>query len=148
MYQVDIARELGVTRQYVSQVATPMKAYARSMVGHAIKNGRIVPPAECSECNAVGKVHAHHTDYMDPLNVTWLCHKCHTLRHVGEPKSPSRKRVVPQTALRPKSEAAVVLGRKRWDGISPEERRAHALMMVAGRRKKRLHRQAKVRARG
>jgi hypothetical protein len=28
------------------------------------------------------KVHAHHEDYSRPLDVTWLCQKCHVQRHV------------------------------------------------------------------
>lgn len=32
-------------------------------------------------CGRTGKVDGHHEDYLRPLYVKWLCHKCHMRRH-------------------------------------------------------------------
>ena len=142
MFQSDIAKELGITRQYVSMIASPLKCYARQMVGNAIRSGQLVPPTDCSSCGSTGNVHGHHSNYMEPLNVTWLCSRCHGEAHYGR-RVPKKKRVLSVATFRPKSEAAVMMGRKRWENVSVEERRAHAMAMVASRRLKRVHLRAK-----
>ena len=40
----------------------------------------IVPRKPCRDCGAE-KVQIHHEDYTDPLNITWLCQKCHGALH-------------------------------------------------------------------
>ncbi|MCP5003295.1 MAG: hypothetical protein GY941_04985 [Planctomycetes bacterium] len=53
---------------------------AKSMVNNAIRDGKLFrEPCEvcCSEENA----HAHHDDYLKPLNVRWLCAVCHKQWH-------------------------------------------------------------------
>ena len=52
---------------------------ARTMVTAAIKRGDLVP-ASCSRCGNP-KAEAHHEDYSRPLDVVWLCRKCHAMRH-------------------------------------------------------------------
>lgn len=46
------------------------KAYVKGLIDKQ-------PCEKCGEKNA----HAHHEDYDKPLEVTWLCHKCHRERH-------------------------------------------------------------------
>ncbi len=45
----------------------------------AIKDGSLVRPAACSRCGAKPSqsIHGHHRDYSRPLDVVWLCSKCH-----------------------------------------------------------------------
>lgn len=59
-------------------------ALAHSVVERAIKNGRLTNPGKCSTCGYSGKfddgrtaIQAHHNDYNKPLEVRWLCQKCH-----------------------------------------------------------------------
>jgi len=54
---------------------------AHIILNNAVKTGRIPRPEECCECNAIGRLHAHHEDYSKPLDVMWLCASCHKLKH-------------------------------------------------------------------
>ena len=60
----------------------PEKIRARELVSKALKRGRLVKPDECINCGRRIFLHAHHTDYNQPLKVVWLCKDCHRLRHV------------------------------------------------------------------
>lgn len=57
------------------------KAKAHNRVNNAIKAGRLLKPEICSRCNEIGNIHGHHADYSKPLEVEWLCTKCHGLHH-------------------------------------------------------------------
>lgn len=60
----------------------PEKTRAQVLVGIAVESGKLVRPAECSECGgSAGRIHGHHEDYSRPLDVEWLCHDCHMKRH-------------------------------------------------------------------
>lgn len=63
-------------------MTTVSKAHKRKAHVAARKLPR---PASCSDCGAVGKVHGHHEDYDKPLDVVWLCPKCHVAAHRGYP---------------------------------------------------------------
>lgn len=62
-----------------------MMARAHRIVRTAIKNGSLVRPDVCSKCGTASlpgadgraTIHAHHHDYSRPLDVEWLCAKCH-----------------------------------------------------------------------
>lgn len=43
----------------------------------AVKEGILVRSCECQECGKIGKTEGHHEDYSKPLEVIWLCRKCH-----------------------------------------------------------------------
>lgn len=51
------------------------KNKARALVGRAIKAKKLVK-LPCENCGNI-KVQAHHDDYSKPLEVKWLCFKCH-----------------------------------------------------------------------
>lgn len=57
------------------------KFKARSVVNNAKRDGKI-KPAPCANCGKK-KTQAHHTDYTKPLEVVWLCAKCHTFAHAA-----------------------------------------------------------------
>ena len=55
------------------------------LVRTALKNGSLIRPSACQLCginpgvavDGRSKIHAHHHDYSKPLDVEWLCAKCH-----------------------------------------------------------------------
>jgi hypothetical protein len=53
----------------------PGKIAARRAVRSALRRGDLVRQP-CSVCGAA-KTQAHHTDYSKPLDVEWLCFRCH-----------------------------------------------------------------------
>jgi len=53
------------------------KTLARDELNRAVAAGRIARPSVCEKCGRARKVHGHHTDYAQPLLVTWLCTLCH-----------------------------------------------------------------------
>lgn len=50
---------------------------AREAVIRAIAGGVLSRPRECSACHCFCKPQGHHEDYDKPLEVQWLCPKCH-----------------------------------------------------------------------
>lgn len=59
-----------------------MKSWAE---GYVYRN--LTAPNECSRCGIAVKLHAHHSDYNLPLNVVWLCPRCHRREHqINTPK--------------------------------------------------------------
>jgi hypothetical protein len=54
---------------------------ARQSVNNAVRSGRLIKPNACANCGLEKKLTGHHHDYSKPLDVEWLCHECHGLRH-------------------------------------------------------------------
>jgi hypothetical protein len=80
-------------------------AYARKVFHKALQAGKIVRPEACSRCGdkpgrsryGRSRIHAHHHDYSKPLDVEWLCARCHDIVH---PRSVSHlKHLKPKTKL-------------------------------------------------
>jgi hypothetical protein len=59
----------------------PQKKIARSTLGNALRDGKIVRPPECEVCSIPCTPHGHHDDYSKPLDVIWCCTACHALIH-------------------------------------------------------------------
>ena len=64
---------------YKSIAKFPEKQVARQKVSYALRIGKLIKPNSCEFCNHKIKVEAHHSDYEQPLLVTWLCRNCHTV---------------------------------------------------------------------
>jgi ribosomal protein S27AE len=62
---------------------------ARDRVCHAVHTGKLIRPDFCSKCSSIGRVEAHHEDYSRPLDVIWLCKKCHAKTWKKERCEPS-----------------------------------------------------------
>lgn len=58
---------------------------AQTAVGNALRDGKLRKDP-CAICGATSHVHAHHTDYKKPLDVRWLCAKCHHRIHAAFPE--------------------------------------------------------------
>jgi len=58
-----------------------VKRAANQIVNSAIKLNRLTKSYSCSECEKGGRIHGHHDDYAHPLQVRWLCSKCHRTWH-------------------------------------------------------------------
>ena len=59
----------------------PMKYAAHVLFRNAVRDGKIVRENVCSVCKSTYKVEGHHDDYTKPLEVRWLCEKCHKQWH-------------------------------------------------------------------
>jgi hypothetical protein len=66
------------------QWANPEKKRAHSDVAWALKKGLLVRPDVCERCKEPGYTVGHHADYSKPLEVEWLCDRCHVRHHKAE----------------------------------------------------------------
>ncbi|TWI32780.1 hypothetical protein IQ24_02655 [Paracoccus sulfuroxidans] len=72
-----------VTSRWRAQNPDGYKAH--SAVSNAIRDGRL-KREPCLFCGT-DRVHAHHRDYARPLDVIWLCPKCHHRLHAAFPET-------------------------------------------------------------
>lgn len=93
-YQEDLdgsrARSRAYSKKYAARQAARLeerwddhlfKARAHCAVQRALKSGALVRPEQCSRCDNRHRIEAHHDDYLRPLDVLWLCARCHKARH-------------------------------------------------------------------
>ena len=59
-----------------------VKDIARNKLTAALSSGKIIRPANCLKCGSTKNIQGHHPDYNKPLEVIWLCLKCHKAEHV------------------------------------------------------------------
>ena len=59
----------------------PMRHAAHVITGNAIRDGKLIRTSNCSVCGSTEKIEGHHDDYTKPLDVRWLCEKCHKEWH-------------------------------------------------------------------
>lgn len=65
--------------EYRKKESEQIKIRCRYIVRNAIRN-KILFKKSCEKCGNA-KSEAHHKDYYKPLEVTWLCSKCHKQEH-------------------------------------------------------------------
>lgn len=76
------AKHPGAGRAYQRKhmAAHPEACKARKTASNALRDGRIVRQA-CETCDGTRNIEMHHDDYSKPLEVRWLCMKCHKCLH-------------------------------------------------------------------
>lgn len=77
------AQATKVTREWRKR--NPLAYQAHIAVGNALRDGRM-EKQPCQLCATTEHVHAHHKDYSKPLEVTWLCARCHHRMHALFPE--------------------------------------------------------------
>ena len=79
------------SKEYLSEYRNkyPNKYKAHIMVNSSINSKKLFKEP-CCECGTDKSVHAHHDDYLKPLNVRWLCAAHHSQWHAknGEALNP------------------------------------------------------------
>jgi len=63
-----------------------MRDPAYKIYRKALYWGIITKPKICEDCGKKRTIHGHHTDYLKPLDVMWLCSMCHGKQHRGPRK--------------------------------------------------------------
>ena len=54
---------------------------ASRCVTNAVRDGRLIKSDRCTLCLSIENIEGHHPDYDKPLEVVWLCRKCHRNYH-------------------------------------------------------------------
>lgn len=67
-----------------ARLANPEKIAARNAVNNARIRGSVARPSSCGQCGKACKPEAHHHDYSKPMDVAWLCRRCHLMEHQKE----------------------------------------------------------------
>ena len=58
----------------------PEAIKANKAIHDAIHSGKL-KCQPCEACGATEGIAAHHDDYSKPLEVRWLCNRCHRIHH-------------------------------------------------------------------
>jgi hypothetical protein len=78
-------------REHITRVSRQWRkdhpdAYkANNAVNNAVRDRRL-DKEPCSICGTEKEVHGHHKDYSKPLDVIWLCARCHHRIHATFPE--------------------------------------------------------------
>lgn len=87
-YQVKYRKlhpEVSGAAQLRYRAAHAARLWANAAVDTAVRAGRLKRPEACSACGQkASRIHGHHHDYSKPLEVQWLCPRCHKLAHLKE----------------------------------------------------------------
>lgn len=73
---------------YTSRNTVPTLEAKRAYweVQKALRSGSIVRPDTCSACERHAFIEAAHCDYARPLEISWLCRRCHRAMDAADPK--------------------------------------------------------------
>ena len=73
----DLIIKFGLDKRPIVSSIKQKQNKARSLVGNAIRDGKINRPSICHICFVKCKPDAHHPDYNRPFLIQWLCRSCH-----------------------------------------------------------------------
>ena len=62
----------------------PNKVSAHQKLIRALEAKKLIRPLNCSICGTKGMIMGHHKDYDKPLEIVWVCWKCHEMLHSNE----------------------------------------------------------------
>jgi predicted DNA-binding protein YlxM (UPF0122 family) len=103
---------------------------AQNQLEQAITEGKIVRQTICEECGKSGTfkngrtmIQAHHPDYSKPLEVMWLCQKCH---HQWHKKFTAKEVIITESCLQQGSRNCASPSAK------PDEERARTTTVTSG----------------
>jgi len=84
-YQATEAGSASVRKSQAKWLANNQeKRAAHVILGNRVRDGKVIKPGACSDCGVSGvRIHGHHDDYSKPLDVVWLCSKCHHKVHAN-----------------------------------------------------------------
>lgn len=57
------------------------RSKARNTLNYAVRSGKISRSEVCTDCGVKTMTHGHHPNHFKPLDVIWLCRKCHMKLH-------------------------------------------------------------------
>lgn len=82
-------RKLEINRQWRlrNPARRKLSLFGSNRVWKALKDGVLVRGTICSKCGSSDRIEAAHSDYSSPLNVLWLCIKCHRAWDAKVPKT-------------------------------------------------------------
>jgi hypothetical protein len=79
-YQKTEAGKISIKKSHKKWIENnPEKRAAHVLLNNALRSGKI-KKEKCKKCGDE-KSHGHHYDYCKPLNVMWLCRRCHDILH-------------------------------------------------------------------
>ena len=61
--------------------------YAHDRMRYAVRTGRMTRPDSCPRCDSTTRIVGHHEDYSKPLDVLWMCSRCHSRLHWAKDNS-------------------------------------------------------------
>jgi hypothetical protein len=87
-YRANPERYLAMKRAGARAMARcPEARRAQGAVSTALHAGRLTRPSRCTWCSTEAFTEAAHFDYSQPLNVVWLCRRCHRRWDQLQPKT-------------------------------------------------------------
>ena len=71
-------------RGYTPKPKDRVEHNARARISKALLRGHMERPDICPKCErSDSPIQAHHDDYSKPLDIEWLCARCHSRLHHG-----------------------------------------------------------------
>ncbi len=84
-YQRPERKALGILSARQWRQNHPEAYKAQTALNNAVRDKRI-KRCPCAMCGATKNIHGHHKNYNRPLDVIWLCAKCHNRLHATFPE--------------------------------------------------------------